>query len=541
MAEKKRSVSKGRTKGSGFAAERGRPVKGKKGGLAPMSGKDGGQAPSAPSTMAADGGLVDMDEAIAMLKTTRPTFYRWLRSGKIRGAKAGRQWRFRRDDIQRFLAGDEPRIELRADIGPLTEMLRGRVRDLTGQDPGVADVDAPRWAVILMLQLAAVMRAVDIQFAPTVSPQGSIVVPLRYRIDGTLHHVADIDVRLLPAIVDQCKAMAGCDIHEKSRPQEGRIIARTGDGRDVDVRVCFVPTGIGDAVTARLTAWDQAMPSMDSMPLSKGVKATLLAQLASRSGLIIASGPAGSGKTTLLYACTKHVAGPAVNVMSLEDPVEFRLPGVVQIEINEAAGFTFGAGLRAVTRSSPDVIMIGEIRDLETVRAAVQLATTGHLVLTQLHAEDTGTSIQRLLDAGVEPFRIAEGVRLIVAQRLVRLLCPKCAGEYSPPVDLCQQAEELARKGGLDWDALPKRFRRPVGCPVCGGIGFHRRTVISEAFGMTPEIARSLRQGASGHDAQAMAVAQGMVTLAADGVRCAAEGTTTIEEVFGVLGSLVRG
>jgi excisionase family DNA binding protein len=483
---------------------------------------------------AAQGGdLIDMDRAIQLLATTRPTFYRWLRAGKIKGMKLGRQWRFYREDIDRFLKGEEPRIELRADIGPLIERLQDRLRQLGGRDPSPPDAIETLRAATLMIALGVAMRASDMHVAPDLSPDGNGTrARLRYRVDGVLHAVEELDVRLLPAIVEQFKSLADCDPHEVVRPQMGRVLTNLGDGSTpFDVRVCFLPTPFGESLTARMLSLKDVSLSLNRIDYSPRDKERLLRWLAAPWGLVIVTGPAGCGKTTVLYSCLHHLASPQTKIMSVEDPVEYRLPGVVQVQVNEAAGLTFSAALRSIMRSDPDVIMLGEVRDAASFRLALQAALSGHLVLTQFHVDNAVDVLRRMVDLGCEPFLVADATKLIVAQLLVRLLCPDCCVKDDPPADSLKRAEELARRGGLDWDGLPRDFRKPVGCPKCGQTGFRSRNVMAEALEVTPEVAAALRRGATGDELRTIAMGQGMTTIGADGVRRAAEGKTSLDEV----------
>jgi len=485
----------------------------------------------------AAGQLLTMEQAIALLKTSRPTFYRWVRQGKIAGTKLGRQWRFHRGDIERFLAGQEPRIELRADLSPLIENLRRRVEALGAKDvSSPADGDVLR-AVSLMIRLGVAMRASDIHIEPfrRAGREGMVGV-LRYRVDGVLHPVAEIDARLLPALDEQWKTMAHCDVHEKVRPQDGRIEVRLDDtGQVVDLRVCFVPAVLGPSLTVRVLDANAARLEMDRLGYAPRDKERLLRWLRAPWGAILITGPTGCGKTTALYACLNHLTTPERKVMSVEDPVEFLLPGVVQVAVRLQSGVTFATAVRSFLRSDPDVIMVGEVRDFESLQLVHQAALTGHLVLTTLHADEAARALVRMVEIGSDPFLVADSTKLIVAQRLIRKLCPECSVEAQPLASHLEQAANLARAGGLDWAALPKAFRAPRGCPKCHQTGFRGRDVAAEALEVTPEIGAALRRGASIDELRTIAIGQGMTTMAADGLRRAAAGDTSLEEVLRVL------
>jgi len=481
--------------------------------------------------------LLTMNQAIELLKTSRPTFYRWLRQGKIAGTKVGRQWRFRRDDIQRFLAGQEPRIELRADLSPLVENLRRRVEALGATDVSSPADDEVARAVSLMIRLAAAMKASDIHIEPHKRQGGQVpVAVLRYRVDGVLHPAAEFDIRLLPAIDRRWKAMANCDVHEKTLPQDGRIEVRLNDtGARLDLRVSFLWSVLGPSLTVRVLDARAARLELDRIGYAPHDRAKLLGSLDAPWGAIFVVGPTGCGKTTVLYACLNHLASPERKLMSVEDPVEFLLPGVVQVALRPRAGVTFPTVVRSFLRSAPNVIMVGEVRDLQTLQLVHQAALTGHLVLTTLHTDEAARALVRMVEIGSDPFLVADSTRLVVAQRLVRKLCPECSVEAQPLGSQLERAAELARAGGLDCAALPKAFREARGCPKCNLTGFRGRDVIAEVLEVTPEIGRALRRGASVDELRTLAIGQGMTTMAADGLRRAAKGETTIEEVFRVL------
>jgi type II secretory ATPase GspE/PulE/Tfp pilus assembly ATPase PilB-like protein len=273
---------------------------------------------------------------------------------------------------------------------------------------------------------------------------------------------------------------------------------------------------------------------LDDIGFSSRDRERILRCLQAPWGIIIVSGPTGSGKTTTLYACLNHIAAPEVKVLTIEDPVEVFLPWVVQMSVNSEAGLTFPAGLRALLRSDPDIIMVGDIRDPETLDVVHECALTGHLVLTQMHLSGTVGALRRMVELGSEPYIIRESTKLIVAQRLVRMLCPDCSVEHDPPAELLDQIAKAACAGGLDWDSLVKHFREPVGCPNCRHTGYRGRSIIAETLEITPEIITALGSGASIEEMQEIAVEQGMTTIAADGVRRAAMGETSIAEVMRV-------
>jgi len=482
--------------------------------------------------------IIDMSEAIALLKTTRPTFYRWLRAGRFKGMKVGRQWRFYRSDIERFLRGEEPRIDLAADVMPLLDALRAKARELDSVDicdDSKSGAEGITEAVDLMVLIGYTMRCSDLHIAPHAKHglEQSVGV-FRCRIDGVLKVICEFDLRLLKAVVERWKGMAGCNVNEQ-RPQDGRAVLRVR-GRQLDLRICFVPAVQGECVTARLLDAASVRLDFDAIDYRPRDKELLARQLASPAGMILVAGPTGSGKTTVLYSCLNRLAGPERNVMSVEDPVEFLLPWVVQVSVRPDVGLTFPAAMRSVLRSAPDVVLVGEIRNREMLELAVQMALTGHLILTSLHTDEAAGALIRMVDMGVDPFMVGDATKVILSQRLVRVLCHECKRPGKPPAELLERAVVTARKGGVDWDGLDKQFQEPVGCAKCNRTGYRGRTVIAEVLEVTPEIVSALRDGAAVSELRAIAVGQGMTTLGADGVSRAAAGITSLTEVTRVRG-----
>lgn len=520
MAARKSAKKKAGTKKPGGGA---RKVK--------KAPKPAGKAPNGR-----EGELVDMDQAIRLLKTTRPTFYRWLRAGKVKGMKVGRQWRFYRKDIESFLKGEEPRVGLPVSIDPLVAKLteRGREMGVKGlprpEKGGVSDV------IDLMINLAVGLQASDVHIEPFSIRAGEDAVGMiRYRIDGVLHPVAEFDLRLLPALIERLKAAAACDVREKRLPQDGRIVLKTGD-RTLDLRVSFVGPVTGEAATIRILVSSAVSLKLECIDYAPHDRERLLRAIHSPWGLVLVTGPTGCGKTTVLYSCLNELTGPGVKTMSLEDPVEYLLPWVTQIAIKPVEGLTFERGARSVLRSDPDVIMIGEIRDRETLTICQQAALTGHLVFTTLHADEAASALKRMVEIGSEPFVVAEATRLVLAQRLVRKLCTECREPQEPSEGVLKHAAELARTGGLGWETLSPKFHGPVGCKRCGRTGFRGRTVITEVLEITAEVGNALRRGAAVEELRSVAVSQGMTTMAADGIRRAARGEVALVEVLRVLG-----
>ncbi len=492
-----------------------------------------------PPAASATGGkpvaeILTMDQAIALLQTTRPTFYRWLRAGKIKSMKVGRQWRFHREDIERFMKGEQPRIELTTDITPLLKALSEGLARTGVKEPVRPNGNPVAQAVNLMVRLGAGLRATDLHVEPQHDGQRT-QVHFRYRVDSVLHTVATGDIRLLAAIVEQWKQMAGCDPQEKRVPQDGSVRMDVGK-ETMDLRVFFLPSYLGETVSVRFLHGGPEIP-FNLARLEYGPRGSqkLERWLTAPSGVIVITGPTGCGKTTVMYSCLNRVVGPKVRVVSIEDPVELVLAGVTQVEVNPKADFGFARAIRSVLRADPDVVFVGEVRDIETLQMTLQVALTGHLVLTTLHTDDAVTALTRMVNIGAAPFVVADATKLIIAQRLIRKLCTHCSVAAQPPAEQVSRALEVARAGGIDLAPMPHAFRKAVGCPKCGQTGYHGRTLIAEMLEVTPEIGAALRRGASVDELRTIAVGQGMTTMAADGIGKAIAGVTTLDEVFGVL------
>ena len=388
---------------------------------------------------------------------------------------------------------------------------------------GAADGDAPVVKVVNLLIAQALRdRASDIH----VEPQDA-QVRVRFRVDGALHDVTTLPSEMGPAVVSRIKIMAGMNIVERRRPQDGQTSV-TIDGRALDIRIASTPTVFGEKVTMRLLdksrplfrAADLGMPADTHEAWGRLVRSPF--------GMVVCVGPTGSGKTTTLYATLGDINSSERNIMTIEDPVEYILPSVNQIQINEAAGVTFADGLRSILRQDPDVILVGEIRDAETARIAVQSALTGHLVLSSLHATDTAAAIHRFLDMGIEAFLVASASLGIVGQRLVRRMCPSCRVPYTPT------DEELAFYLEANGPAK-ETFWIGEGCNFCAGTGYQDRIGVYELLRITPEIKRLIVGWATQEEIRRMAISQGMRTLLEEGLNLVASDVTTISEVIRVI------
>jgi general secretion pathway protein E len=366
---------------------------------------------------------------------------------------------------------------------------------------------------------AVKQRASDIHFE---SFEKGLVV--RYRVDGVLYQVLAPPKRLQPSIIARLKIMAGLNIAEKRLPQDGRFRIRTS-GKDVDMRVSVLPTAHGERVVLRLLEKENRLLNLAEIGLT-GDNLAVMQQLIHLShGIILVTGPTGSGKTTTLYAALSQINAPDKNIITVEDPVEYQIPGIGQMQVNPKINLTFAAGLRSILRQDPDVIMIGEIRDRETAEIAIHASLTGHLVFSTLHTNDAAGAATRLIDMGIEPFLVASSVMAIVAQRLLRRVCTACRRPYQP------SEEELARLGHAP-SAGRLSLYRGAGCPACSQTGYRGRSGIYELLVVDEEIRRLIGAKADSSAIKQAAIANGMRTLKEEGAANVLAGLTTTEEVM---------
>ncbi len=362
-------------------------------------------------------------------------------------------------------------------------------------------------------------RASDVHIEPS---QGAVYV--RFRIDGALKDVLQLPVAMGMGLVSRIKIMAGIDIVEKRRAQDGQFTT-TADGKDTDVRVATVATLWGESCVMRILDKNRSVLRLEELGMPTDTYETYSRTVRSPFGMVLCAGPTGSGKTTTLYATLSEVSDRARKVMTIEDPVEFVFPMINQIQTNEAAGLTFASGLKSILRQDPDVILVGEIRDVETARIAVQSALTGHFVLSSVHGTDSVSALHRFLDMGIESFLISSSVVAVVGQRLVRRICPSCKTRYTPTLEELSFFEE---NGG----EAKSEFWHGTGCNFCGDTGYLDRVGVYELLHMTPEIKRLVVGWATQEELRRVAEKQGMRTLRDEAINLVVQDTTTISEVM---------
>ncbi|MFB0532738.1 MAG: ATPase, T2SS/T4P/T4SS family, partial [Desulfatiglandales bacterium] len=349
-------------------------------------------------------------------------------------------------------------------------------------------------------------------------------VRVRNRIDGVLQDSIKLPKWTQPVIVSRIKVLAGLNIAERRLPQDGRIRVKAKN-MSVDLRVSTLPTYYGEKAVVRILNKQVAFLSLSQLGFSDRNMTILKNFIHRPQGMVLITGPTGSGKTSTLYACMQDIKSEEVNIISVEDPVEYELVGMNQVQINEKVGLTFPFLLRSILRQDPNVIMVGEIRDEETAEIAVQAAMTGHLVLSTLHTNDAPTAVTRLIDIGIPPYLIAASVVGVIAQRLVRTICPDCKEEYLP-------APDLLTRVNLDQDDLPFKFYRGAGCKNCSGTGFKGRISLEEVMVMGPKIRELIQSSGTADTLREAAMAMGMTTLGMSGMKKIEMGITTIEEVL---------
>ncbi|MGB0768390.1 MAG: GspE/PulE family protein, partial [Phycisphaeraceae bacterium] len=348
---------------------------------------------------------------------------------------------------------------------------------------------------------------------------------IRYRIDGVMRELMQPPPGMHSAIVSRVKVVGKMDIAERRLPQEGRVRI-VAEGRDVDLRVSSIPTLLGEKLVIRLLDKSNLNVRMEQLGFREEPLGTFRRMLRQPYGLVLVTGPTGSGKTTTLYSALDLLRSPETNLVTVEDPVEYQMDLINQIHVNDAVGLTFARALRSILRQDPDIIMVGEIRDEETARVAVQAALTGHLVLATLHTNDAPGAVSRLLDMNIEPYLLSGALVGVVAQRLARKVCPSCAAKYHPDPSVLEEAGML--------DKIGKAFRHGTGCRECHDTGFRGRLGVYEVMEVTSPLRRLIHRGAASHELRDQARKEGVRTLSEEGTELALSGATSLEEILRV-------
>jgi type IV pilus assembly protein PilB len=406
-----------------------------------------------------------------------------------------------------------------SDLGEFTDDDQDGQSGMTAQATSVDDAPIVRY-VNNLIEQAVQNRASDLHLEPTEDD-----MRVRYRIDGVLHEVDLVPRGVMAALTSRIKIMSGVDITEKRVPQNGRITAMIRD-RTVDLRTATLPTVWGEKIVLRVLDTGGIDLDMNKLGFAQHNLDRFAESFSKPHGMVLVTGPTGSGKSTTLYATLGRISKPEINVITVEDPVEYRLRGINQVQVNAKAGLTFAAVLPAILRSDPDVVLIGEIRDGNTAQIAVEASLTGHLVLSTLHTNDAPGAVTRLTEMGIEPFLVGSSLDCVLAQRLSRRLCDWCKEAYAPT-----EEELIGARWPFEDLAVPGVLYRPVGCRNCANTGYRGRLAIHEVMPISPEIESLTVRRASSTEIREVALDQGMYDLRADGLAKAAGGLTSVREI----------
>ena len=454
------------------------------------------------------------------------------------------------DDLQRLLQWEgikillAPQSEIFVAINAAYDTTRQGVADQVMQDMGEEDPDSILSEIEETSDLlddtsdAPVIKLVNLVLSQAVRDSASDVhiesykdrIKIRKRVDGILYDMYSPPRHVQGKLISRIKIMAKMDIAEKRLPQDGRIEIRIAD-KNIDIRVSTLPTSFGERVVMRLLDKSSSLVPLQSLGLSRDDLNHFMKLIKAPHGVILVTGPTGSGKTTTLYSALGILNNPDINIITIEDPIEYQMNGISQMQVNPKIGLTFAGGLRTIVRQDPDVILVGEIRDVETAEIAIQSALTGHLVFSTLHTNDAASAITRLIDMGVEPFLVSSSVNAIMAQRLVRKICPHCKEAYVP------SNTYLERVGLSPIKFAGRELFRGVGCAACLQTGYKGRIGIFELMGLTPAMKSVILTTSDAGQIKKQALSSlstGMTTLRQDGLRKVLAGLTTLEEVFRV-------
>lgn len=386
--------------------------------------------------------------------------------------------------------------------------------------------------VISVLTHALEMGSSDIHVEPEKQS-----VRIRFRVDGVLQNIIEYPISLHSAMVSRVKIQSNMRIDEQRKPQDGRLQMFTEDRKEIELRVSTLPTIHGEKICMRLQDKSKTIPPFEVLGLEGNNLDRMIEMVKKPNGINLVTGPTGSGKTTTLYSALHMLNHPDINIMTIEDPVEYEMAGLAQSQVHPDIGYDFSSGLRTALRQDPDIIMVGEIRDQETIEIAIKAALTGHMVLSTIHTNSSIATITRILDMGVEPFKITSTLRTVQAQRLVRRVCSECAREEAIPEKVREEIEKVLRpcKDTRVAEALQNMtLTKGAGCEACNNTGYKGRVAVMEVFQMNREIETMVLQGASEQDLEDKAIENGMVTLFQDGFIKALRGETSLEEVYKV-------
>lgn len=411
-------------------------------------------------------------------------------------------------------------FEVNESIRDLTVEIRKEIAQISGIE--ASEASGILKLINIIVESAIYARSSDIHIEPT---ERNCIV--RTRIDGMLKESFMFDADIYPPLASRIKLLGNLDIAEKRKPQDGRF-SLISNGKEYDFRLSTLPTTYGESIVMRILDKTKVLINLEDLGMFKTNFREFSQGLKAPYGIILVTGPTGSGKTTTLYAALNAVKGVDKKIITVEDPVEYRINLVQQVQVHERAGLTFASALRSILRQDPDIIMIGEIRDQETLKIAVQAALTGHLVLSTLHTNDALSAVTRMVDMGIEPYLVGPSLVAVEGQRLIRKLCPYCRAEANLTPAMLKPIEHLV-PGAEDM-----MFFKAVGCDRCAGTGYLGREMISEVLSINDEMATAIARGASKHELEEMALRNGFETMLFDGIRRAVSGITTLDEVYRV-------
>jgi type IV pilus assembly protein PilB len=406
-----------------------------------------------------------------------------------------------------------------ADLGDRIEFVQENAAEI---DVDTTAAEGAEQGIVKLVNLLVANAVVDHASDIHIEPQAAELI-VRYRIDGELRRVMSPPRQSHQAIITRLKILSNLDIAERRVPQDGRMSVRI-ENREVDIRVSILPSVFGEKAVLRILDKKNSVGDVSGLGFTPHDEQVFRSQIAKPYGIILVTGPTGSGKSTTLYAALQAIRDPSKNIVTVEDPVEYHIREITQVQVNTKAGLTFGTALRSILRQDPDVVLIGEIRDQETADIAIKMSLTGHLVLSTLHTNDAAGAIARLTDIGVPPLLLGSSLNLILAQRLVRKICPRCRKEYTPPPEMIEQLNLH--------DVAQPRFYHGVGCIDCNGVGYAGRTAIVEMMPVSRNLRTLILRSAPTSDLQTLAEQEGMQSLRQAGIQLALAGITTIEQVI---------
>ncbi|OFZ51804.1 MAG: hypothetical protein A2381_00685 [Bdellovibrionales bacterium RIFOXYB1_FULL_37_110] len=488
--------------------------------------------------------LIEMEEAIELLKTSRPTFYRWLKTGKIKGTKVGKKWKFQKDDVERFMKGETPKINIPVDIKPLLTELETQLKEMNITDIAPEEFDELETCVLYIMAITRAKNASDVHISVQKEEFGGETIGLlRMRIYSQLKIISKFNSKLVKPIIDVWKKWAQLDINVSNIPQDGRILmefphnAGSIAGKSFTLANHIVPTLLGESLTSRVLNVESfiALSSLSDLGFTKEEEIQIKKNLNKESGLVLASGPAGSGKTTTLYQCLREINHPDKKIVTIENPVEIIFPWATQIPVNPKVGLTFDRAILSALRSDAEVIMVSDTPNPETIKLVIDAATSGHLMLGTFHAKNTFEMLRRIMDAGKDNlYQVIDSINLLISQRLAKKLCPHCKKETKLNKDNIKKLEELTN-GLKDLSRYEgETIYKAVGCDKCVN-GYKGRVVFYEILEPNENIKKSIIHNLSTEELMDVAFTTGTTPLVEAGLIKVLKGLTTIEEVVNSL------